>query len=159
MAYNQNLKIDSIMGIDYSARLFGIVFSDIRLKFLERHTYTTTLVTFETRQQRVYHAPFNSEDGNFDLSTALFHVAQRVGTSANSALIRYYLLRLKLSSSTLALARERMPNCKFQKLLNIRGFAKLKKIQKNPKKNWKWGGGSRSHLDKKKLENLPKIKF
>ena len=26
------------MGIDYSARLFGIVFSDIRLKFLERHT-------------------------------------------------------------------------------------------------------------------------
>ena len=38
MAYNQNLKIDSIMGIDYSARLFGIVFSDIRLEFLERHT-------------------------------------------------------------------------------------------------------------------------
>ena len=27
------------MGIDYSARLFGIVFSDIRLEFLERHTY------------------------------------------------------------------------------------------------------------------------
>ena len=24
------------MGIDYSARLFGIVFSDIRLEFLER---------------------------------------------------------------------------------------------------------------------------
>ena len=39
MAYNQNLKIDSIMGIDYSERLFGIVFSDIRLEFLERHTY------------------------------------------------------------------------------------------------------------------------
>ena len=39
MAYNQNLKIDSLMGIDYSARLFGIVFSDIRLEFLERHTY------------------------------------------------------------------------------------------------------------------------
>ena len=38
MAYNQNLKIDSIMGIDYSARLFGIVFSDIRLEILERHT-------------------------------------------------------------------------------------------------------------------------
>ena len=39
LTYNQILKIDSIMGIDYSARLFGIVFSDIRLVFLERHTY------------------------------------------------------------------------------------------------------------------------
>ena len=43
LAYNQNLKIDSLMGIDYSARLFGIVFSDIRLEFLERHTYTVLL--------------------------------------------------------------------------------------------------------------------
>ena len=49
-----------------------------------------------------------SEDRNFDLSTELFHVtlyrqlARKVGTSANSALIRYYLPRLKLSSSTLA---------------------------------------------------------
>ena len=43
MAYNQNLKIDSIMGIDYSARLFGIVFSDIRLEFLERHTYVVVV--------------------------------------------------------------------------------------------------------------------
>ena len=47
-----------------------------------------------------------SEDSNFDLSTVLFHVtmyrqfARKVGTSANSALIRYYLPRLKQSSST-----------------------------------------------------------
>ena len=32
--------------------------------------------TFETRLQRVYHAPFISEDSNFDLSTALFHVTR-----------------------------------------------------------------------------------
>ena len=43
---------------------------------------------------------------NFDLSTALFHVsmyrqcARKVGTRANSALIRYYLPRLKLSEGT-----------------------------------------------------------
>ena len=54
----------------------------------------------------VYHALVVSEDSNFDLSTALFHVtmyrqfARKVGTSANSALIRYYLPHLKLSSST-----------------------------------------------------------
>ena len=28
-----------MMEIYYSARLFGIVFSDMRLKILERHTY------------------------------------------------------------------------------------------------------------------------
>ena len=71
---------------------------------------------FETRQQRVYRAPFISEDSNFDLSTALFHVtmcrqfARKVGTSANSALIHYYLPRLKLSSSTVMLARELTPS-------------------------------------------------
>ena len=54
----------------------------------------------------VCRAPVVSEDSNFDLSTALFHVtmyrqfARKVGTSANSVLIRYYLARLKLSSST-----------------------------------------------------------
>ena len=54
----------------------------------------------------VYRGPVVSEDSNFDLSTALFHVtmyrqfARKVDTSANSALIRYYLPRLKLSSST-----------------------------------------------------------
>ena len=54
----------------------------------------------------VYRALVVSEDSNFDLSTALLHVtmyrqfARKVGTSANSALIRYYLTRLKLSSST-----------------------------------------------------------
>ena len=43
--------------------------------------YTTTLVTFETRQQHVYRAPFISEDRNFDLSTALFHVTMSHGKS------------------------------------------------------------------------------
>ena len=42
--------------------------------------------------------------------------------------------------------------------LCFRGFAKLKKFKKS-QKNWKWVGGSRSHLDKKKLENRPKRKF
>ena len=55
-------------------------------------------------------------DCNVDLSNAVFHVtmyrqfARKVGASANSALIRYYLPRLKLSSSTIALARERTPS-------------------------------------------------
>ena len=81
---------------------------------------------FETRQQRVYRGPFISEDRNFDLSTALFHVtmhrqfARKVGTSANSALIRYYLPCLKLSSSTLALARERTPSSLHFNLLNLK---------------------------------------
>ena len=49
-----------------------------------------------------------SEDRSFGLSTALFHVtmymhyARQVGTSANSALIRYYLPRLKLSIALLS---------------------------------------------------------
>ena len=53
----------------------------------------------------VYRALVFSEDSNFDFSTAIFHVsmyrqfARKVGTSAKSALIRYYLPRLKLSSS------------------------------------------------------------
>ena len=52
-----------------------------------------------------------SEDRSFDLSTALFHVtmyrqyARKVGTSANSALIRYYLQRLKLSIALLSRKR------------------------------------------------------
>ena len=52
-----------------------------------------------------------SEDRSFGLSTALFHVtmyrqyAQKVGTSANSALIRYYLPRLKLSIALLSRKR------------------------------------------------------
>ena len=54
----------------------------------------------------VYRALVVSEDSKFNLSTALFHdtmyrqFARKVGTIANSALIRYYLPRLKLSSST-----------------------------------------------------------
>ena len=46
--------------------------------------HTTTLVTFETRQQRVYRAPFISEDGYFDLSTALFHVTMSHGKSVQA---------------------------------------------------------------------------
>ena len=54
----------------------------------------------------VYRTPDASEHSNFDCTTALFQVtmyrqfARKVGTRANSALIRYYLLRLKLSGST-----------------------------------------------------------
>ena len=53
-----------------------------------------------------------SEDRSFGLSTALFHVtmyrqyARKVGTSANSALIRYYLQSLKLSIALLSRKRE-----------------------------------------------------
>ena len=43
-------------------------------------------------------------------------------------------------------------------LIRFRGFAKLKKF-KTSKKMWKWVGGSRSHSDKKKLENRPKNKL
>ena len=46
-----------------------------------------------------------SEDRSFDLSTALFQYARKVGTSANSALIRYYLPRLKLSIALLSRKR------------------------------------------------------
>ena len=52
-----------------------------------------------------------SEDRSFGLSTALFHVtmyrqyARKVGTSTNSALIRYYLPRLKLSIALLSRKR------------------------------------------------------
>ena len=51
----------------------------------------------------VYRAPVVSEGSNLDLSTALFHVTmyrQFARKDDNSALIRYYLPRLKLSSST-----------------------------------------------------------
>ena len=54
----------------------------------------------------VYRATVVSDDSNFDISTALFHVtmyrqfARKVGTSASLALIRYYLPRLKQPSST-----------------------------------------------------------
>ena len=52
-----------------------------------------------------------SKDRSFGLSTALFHVtmyrqyARKVGTSANLALIRYYLPRLKLSIALLSRKR------------------------------------------------------
>ena len=52
-----------------------------------------------------------SEERSFDLSSALFHVtmyrqyAGKVGTSANSALIRYYFPRLKLSIAIISRKR------------------------------------------------------
>ena len=39
---------------------------------------------FETRQEHVYRGPFISEDGNFDLSTALFHVTMSHGKSVQA---------------------------------------------------------------------------
>ena len=44
-ALNQNLKTDPMMQIHHSARLFRIVFSDIRLVFLEHHTYVFLTAT------------------------------------------------------------------------------------------------------------------
>ena len=64
------------------------------------------LILIRDESPLVYREPVASEDSNFDCSTALFHVtmymqfARKVGTSANLALIRYYLPRLKLSIST-----------------------------------------------------------
>ena len=73
---------------------------------MENSFATNVIILTRDESPLVYRAPVVSEDSNFDLSTALFHVtmyrqfARKVGTSANLALIRYYLLRLKLSSST-----------------------------------------------------------
>ena len=64
------------------------------------------LIVIRDELPLVYCMPDASEDSKFDCSTALFQVtmyrqyARKVDTSANSALIRYYLPRLKLSSST-----------------------------------------------------------
>ena len=66
---------------------------------------TNVLIVSRDESLLVYRTPDASEDSNFDCSTALFQVtmyrqfARKVGTSANSAQIRYYLSRLKLSSS------------------------------------------------------------
>ena len=64
------------------------------------------LIVIRDESPLVYRAPDASEDSKLDCSTALFQVtmyrqfARKVGTSANSALFRYYLPRLKQSSST-----------------------------------------------------------
>ena len=75
------------------------------------------LIVTRDESPLVYRAPDASEDSNFgiyhigtstiwDCTTALFQVTiyrqfeRKVGTSANSALIRYYSPSLKLSSST-----------------------------------------------------------
>ena len=66
---------------------------------------TNVLIVTRDESQLVYRAPDASEDSKIDCSTALFQVTmnrqfeRKVGTSANSALIRYYLPSLKLSSS------------------------------------------------------------
>ena len=64
------------------------------------------LIVTRDESPLVYRAPDASEDSNFDCSTALIQdtmyrqFARKVGASAKSAIIRYYLPRLKLSSST-----------------------------------------------------------
>ena len=77
------------------------------LKFqVEKSFATNVIILTRDESPLVYRAPVVSEDSNFDRSTAIFHFtmyrqfARKVGTSANSALIRYYLPRLKPSSST-----------------------------------------------------------
>ena len=47
-----------------------------------------------------------SDDGSFDFSTGLFHVTMSHGKSVQAPIRLYYLPRLKLSSSTLALVRD-----------------------------------------------------
>ena len=70
------------------ASLFGESVHRIKQHTLGNNTIPyhiiETLVTFETRQQRVYRAPFISEDGNFDFSTALFHVTMSHGKSVQA---------------------------------------------------------------------------
>ena len=66
MAYNQNLKIDSMMEIYYSARLFGIVFSDMRLKILERHTYSVKQLTAGCVDETAVHFGF-MVDNDYDI--------------------------------------------------------------------------------------------
>ena len=64
------------------------------------------LIVTRDESPLVFRARDASEDSKFDCSTALFQVTtgsshgKSVYTSANSALIRYYLPCLKLSSST-----------------------------------------------------------
>ena len=81
-------------------------------------TLQNPLVTFETRQyptclSRTVHfgrRKFRPLNCTISCYYVARKVGRKVGTNANSALIRYYLPRLKLSSSTLALARERTPS-------------------------------------------------
>ena len=63
-----------------------IASNNIHLEIIRFHTIIETLVTFETRQQRVYLAPFISENGNFDLSTALCHVT--IGNRDNKKTVK-----------------------------------------------------------------------
>ena len=90
------------------------------------------LIVYRDEAPLVYCAPDASEDSHFgtfhigtstirDCTTALFQVtmyrqfARKVGTSANSALIRYYLRRLKLSIARLAIASERTSSMVYAK--------------------------------------------
>ena len=81
-------------------------FNDILKCQVEKTFRDKSAHSYPYESPLVYRAPLVSEDSNFDRSTALFQVsmyrqfARKVGTGANSALIRYYLPRLKLSSST-----------------------------------------------------------
>ena len=109
---NVTLSTSTHRHYDESVHRIKQLFSDILSRIRNSTTTTGSAVRV------VYRGPFMSEDRSFDLSTALFHVtmymqyARKVGTSANSALIRYYLPRLKLSIALLSRlqARERTPS-------------------------------------------------
>ena len=63
------------MGIDYSARLFGIVFSDIRLEFLERHTYYGQISSFMINPNgNGLHPHVPSHATEFELALALIRL-------------------------------------------------------------------------------------
>ena len=77
-----------------------VTFESLRWKY----SFATTWSFLPVMSHHWFIAPVVPEDSNFDLSTALFHVtmyrqfARKVGKSANSAQIRYYLPRLTLSN-------------------------------------------------------------
>ena len=65
------------------------------LKFqVEKSFATNVIILTSVESPLVYRAPVVSDDSNFDLSAALFHItiyrqfSRKVDTSANSALIR-----------------------------------------------------------------------
>ena len=81
-------------------RFHTVGFSDILSRI---RNSTTTCLSRTVHFGRWSFRPLNC-------TISCYYVARKVGTSANSALIRYYVPRLKLSSSTLALARDRTPS-------------------------------------------------
>ena len=60
-----------------------ITSNNLPVEIIRFHTIYDDFRIFETRQH-VYLGPFISEDGNFDLSTALFHVTMSHGKSVQA---------------------------------------------------------------------------